>query len=73
MSYLLQSLAWTILVPPYALGLRLGSSLTDTQAVGIGIGVWLVTVLLAELQRRPGFRQGPAEWSLHRMTYGSRT
>lgn len=70
-SYLLQSLAWAILVPPYALGL--GSSLTDAQAVGIGIGVWLVTVLLAELQRRAGFRQGPAEWLLRRMTYGSRT
>ena len=70
-SYLLQSLAWAIIVPPYALGL--GASLTDAQAVGIGTGVWLVTVLLAELQRRAGFRQGPAEWLLRRMTYGSRT
>jgi uncharacterized membrane protein YeiB len=70
-SYLLQSLAWAILIPPYALGL--GPNLTDAQAVGIGIGVWLVTVLLAELQRRAGFRQGPAEWLLRRMTYHSRS
>jgi uncharacterized protein len=70
-SYLLQSLVWAILIPPYALGL--GPNLTDAQAVGIGIGVWLVTVVLADLQRRAGFRQGPAEWLLRRMTYGSRT
>jgi uncharacterized membrane protein YeiB len=70
-SYLLQSVAWAIIVPPYALGL--GASLTDVQAVGLGVGVWLVTVLLAELQRRAGFRQGPAEWLLRRMTYDSRT
>ncbi|MUL41722.1 DUF418 domain-containing protein [Streptomonospora sp. PA3] len=66
--YLLQSVAWAALVPPYALGI--GSELSDAQAVALGAAVWLATVVLAEAMRRAGFRQGPAEWVLRRMTYG---
>ncbi|MDA8369072.1 MAG: DUF418 domain-containing protein [Nocardiopsaceae bacterium] len=67
-SYLLQSVVWALLIPPYTLGI--GPSLTDAQAVGIGAAVWLATVVLADIMRRTGFRQGPAEWFLRRMTYG---
>lgn len=66
--YLLQSVVWAVLIPPYAL--HLGARLTDTQAVGLGIAVWLATVIISDLQRRAGFRQGPTEWFLRRMTYG---
>ncbi|GAB3476426.1 DUF418 domain-containing protein [Nocardiopsis coralliicola] len=65
--YLLQSVAWAALVPPYALGIA--PSLTDAQAVALGAGVWLATVVLSDLLRRAGFEQGPAEWFLRRMTY----
>ena len=68
--YLLQSVAWAVLMPSYAFGLS--GALTDTQAVGLGITVWLVTVLIADLLRRAGFEQGPAEWLLRRMTYRKR-
>ena len=66
--YLLQSVAWAVLIPPYMLGIA--GSLTDAQAVGVGAAVWLGTVVLADLMRRAGFKQGPAEWFLRRMTYG---
>ncbi|WP_017595669.1 DUF418 domain-containing protein [Nocardiopsis potens] len=67
-SYLLQSVAWAVLIPPYMLGVA--GSLTDAQAVGLGVAVWLATVVLSDLMRRAGFKQGPAEWFLRRMTYG---
>ncbi|MFW5419889.1 DUF418 domain-containing protein [Nocardiopsis sp. CNT-189] len=66
--YLLQSVAWAVLIPPYMLGVA--GSFTDAQAVGLGAAVWLATVVLADLMRRAGFKQGPAEWFLRRMTYG---
>ncbi|MFC4869674.1 DUF418 domain-containing protein [Streptomonospora arabica] len=66
--YLLQSAAWAVLVPTYALGL--GPGWNDTGAVALGAGVWLATVLLADAMRRAGLRGGPAEWLLRRMTYG---
>lgn len=68
--YLLQSVAWAVLVPSYALGIA--GSLTDAQAVGTGAAVWLATVMLADLMRRASFEQGPAEWFLRRMTYRQR-
>lgn len=68
--YLLQSVAWALLIPPYALGI--GQDLTDAQAVVMGAAVWLATVLVADLIRRAGFEQGPAEWFLRRMTYRQR-
>ena len=66
--YLFQSVVWAVLIPPYAL--HLGARLTDTQAVGLGVAVWLATVVGSDLQRRAGFQQGPTEWFLRRMTYG---
>ncbi|WP_017624772.1 DUF418 domain-containing protein [Nocardiopsis chromatogenes] len=67
--YLLQSVAWLVLMPAYTLGLA--AELGDAAAVGIGAAVWLATVALADLMRRAGFKQGPAEWFLRRMTYGN--
>ncbi|GAB3464427.1 DUF418 domain-containing protein [Streptomonospora sediminis] len=67
-SYLLQSVAWAILIPPYALGI--GPALSDAQGVALGAGVWLATVVAADAMRRAGFRRGPAEWFLRRMSYG---
>ncbi|MFI6576181.1 DUF418 domain-containing protein [Nocardiopsis sp. NPDC050513] len=66
--YLLQSVAWAVLMPTYALGVM--GSLSDAQAVGVGVAVWLATVVVADLLRRAGDRQGPAEWVLRRLTYG---
>ncbi|MGI5119244.1 DUF418 domain-containing protein [Marinactinospora thermotolerans] len=66
--YLLQSVAWAVLIPPYALGI--GPALGDAEGVALGAAVWLATVVAADLMRRAGFRQGPAEWFLRRMTYG---
>lgn len=69
--YLLQSVAWLAVVPPYTLGI--GAALSDAQAVALGAAVWLATVVLADSLRRAGFRRGPAEWFLRRMTYGRPT
>lgn len=65
--YLLQSVAWLVLFAPYLLDLAPGMS--DATAVAIGAGVWLATVVLADLMRRAGWR-GPAEAALRRLTYG---
>lgn len=65
--YLLQSVAWLVLGAPYLLGL--GNSMSDVAALAMGIGVWLLTVLLADVMRRKGIR-GPAEVFYRRMTYG---
>ncbi|RKS05097.1 putative membrane protein YeiB [Nocardiopsis sp. Huas11] len=65
--YLLQSVAWGVLFMPYTLDLARG--LSDAAAVLVGVAVWLVTVVLADLMRRVGLR-GPAEAFLRRRTYG---
>ncbi|ADD44383.1 DUF418 domain-containing protein [Stackebrandtia nassauensis] len=65
-SYLLQSVAWMILFPPYLVGW--GPQLSAASAVAVGAGVWLATVLIAELMRRKGWR-GPAERALRNRTY----
>ncbi|MDA0566025.1 DUF418 domain-containing protein [Streptomonospora sp. S1-112] len=67
-AYLLQSVVWAALIPPYAL--NIAPHLSDAQAVGLGAAVWLGTVVVCDILRRTGFRQGPAEWFLRRMTYG---
>ncbi|GII01600.1 DUF418 domain-containing protein [Planobispora takensis] len=65
-SYLLQSVLFVALLPPYTIGLggRLGSAAT----VALAIGVWAATVAVAEFMRRTGAR-GPAETLLRRLTY----
>jgi uncharacterized membrane protein YeiB len=67
--YLLQSVAFVALFAPFTLGL--GGRLGDAAASALAIGTWLVTVLLAELMRRAGWR-GPAEQLLRRLTYTAR-
>lgn len=66
--YLLQSVAWVVLVPSYTLGVL--PTLGDAQAVGLGAAVWLATVVIAAALHRAGFRRGPVEWFLRRVTYG---
>jgi uncharacterized protein len=64
--YLLQSVAWLLLYEPYLADL--GSALSSTAAAAVGLGVWLATVLLADLLGRAGL-PGPAEALLRRLTY----
>jgi uncharacterized membrane protein YeiB len=64
--YLLQSVAWLVLGAPYMLGL--GNSMSDLGALGMGVAVWLFTVLVADYMGRKGIR-GPAEVFYRRMTY----
>ncbi|WP_431924830.1 DUF418 domain-containing protein [Nonomuraea jabiensis] len=65
--YLFQAVAWVVLFYPFTLGLRDGVSFTVT--FGIAVGVWLLSIVLAEWLRAVGHR-GPAEVFLRRMSYG---
>ena len=64
--YLAQSLAWFLLFEPYLADL--GGELGVAAAATVGLGVWLVTVLAADVLGRLGL-PGPAEALLHRLTY----
>lgn len=64
-GYLAQSLLFTVLLPPFALGL--GRSLTPTAALLLGTAVWVVTLLGAALLERRTL-PGPAE-AVHRRLY----
>ncbi|MFI7495767.1 DUF418 domain-containing protein [Kocuria sp. M4R2S49] len=64
-GYLAQSVLFTVLLPPFALGL--GRSLTPTAALLLGSAVWLVTLLGAALLERRGL-PGPAE-TVHRRLF----
>lgn len=64
--YLLQSVAWLVLFMPYTFDVT--GRLSDFQAVLVGVVVWAVTVVLADLMRRAGMR-GPAEAFLRNRTY----
>lgn len=65
--YLLQSVAWMGLGAPYLLGL--GNTMPDIAALGMGVAVWVSTVLVADWMRRRGIR-GPAEVVYRKLTYG---
>lgn len=65
--YLLQSVAWMGLGAPYLLGL--GNTMPDIAALGMGVAVWVSTVLAADWMRRRGIR-GPAEVAYRKLTYG---
>lgn len=64
-GYLAQSLLFTVLLPPFALGL--GRSLTPTAALLLGTAVWAATLLGAALLERRTL-PGPAE-AVHRRLY----
>lgn len=66
--YLAQSVAFVALLPAWTLGL--GAVATPSQAALLGLGVWLVTVVVATVSERAGVR-GPAETLLRRLTYGA--
>nr|WP_240898889.1 DUF418 domain-containing protein [Kocuria sediminis] len=64
-GYIAQSVLFTVLMPPFALGL--GRALTPTAALLLGTAVWLVTLLGAVLLERRGLR-GPVE-TVHRRLF----
>jgi uncharacterized protein len=49
--------------------LGLGHTMSDLGTVGMGVAVWLATVILCDAMERRGVR-GPAEVALRRLTYG---
>ncbi|UUV27895.1 DUF418 domain-containing protein [Amycolatopsis roodepoortensis] len=63
-AYLFQSVAWLILAPPFMLGLA-GQTFV---AAACGLGVWLVTVVVAYLMHRRSYR-GPAEILVRKLAY----
>ncbi|GIH97293.1 DUF418 domain-containing protein [Planobispora siamensis] len=65
-SYLLQSVAFVALLPPYTIGL--GGWLGSAATVALALGTWAATVVVAESMRRAGVR-GPAETLLRRLAY----
>ncbi|WP_246149067.1 DUF418 domain-containing protein [Nonomuraea turkmeniaca] len=67
--YLFQSVVWVTLFYPFTLGLSDDMSFTAT--FGLAIGVWLLSILLAEGMRVAGYR-GPAEVLLRSLSYRSR-
>jgi len=68
-GYLAQSLIFVPLLSAWGLGL--GAHLTSATAMLVGIGVWLLTVVVAYRLDVAGVR-GPAEVLLRRLTYGGR-
>lgn len=67
--YLAQSVAFVALLPAWSAGLGEGARLWQTALVGLG--AWLVILLVAAASDRAGLR-GPAEVLLRRLTYGPR-
>ena len=65
--YLAQSVVWLLAFAPFAadLGQRLGTAAT----AGLAVATWALTVGLAELLRRAGWR-GPFEALFRRVVYG---
>ncbi|MFD1540766.1 DUF418 domain-containing protein [Nonomuraea guangzhouensis] len=64
--YLFQSVVWVVLFYPFTLNLRDDMGCAATFAIAIGI--WLVSILLAEWMRVAGYR-GPAEVLMRRLSY----
>ncbi|MEU4193656.1 DUF418 domain-containing protein [Kribbella sp. NPDC026611] len=65
-GYLFQSVSWMVLLAPFTLDLRLGS--TAYTAALIAIGVWVTSVLGAYAMSKRSYR-GPAETLLRRLVY----
>lgn len=68
-GYLAQSLFFVPVLAAWGLGL--GAHLTSATAMLVGIGVWLLTVVVAHRLDLAGIR-GPAEVLLRRLTYRPR-
>jgi uncharacterized protein len=68
--YLAQSVAFVALLPAWTLGW--GAHAGVWQAALVGLGTWLVILVIAVLSDRAGYR-GPAEVVLRRLTYGRRS
>jgi len=68
-GYLFQSVAWLVLVPPFAVALGTRVASPTFAAAGSALAVWLISVVVADLMRRRSYR-GPAELLLRRLTYG---
>ncbi|MEV0378765.1 DUF418 domain-containing protein [Nonomuraea sp. NPDC050643] len=66
--YLFQSIAFVVIFYPFGLGLE--DDLGLAGATAVATGTWVVSLLLADLMRRVGYR-GPAEILLRRLTYAS--
>ncbi|WP_235855064.1 DUF418 domain-containing protein [Nonomuraea aridisoli] len=64
--YLLQSVVFVALLPPYTAGL--GGRLGPAATAALALLTWAGIVVMAELMRRTGAR-GPAETLLRRLTY----
>ncbi len=64
--YLFQSVVFVALLAPWTLGL--GATISTGVVALLALGTWLVSVALADLLRRAGWR-GPAEIVLRRLTY----
>ncbi|MGW7480821.1 DUF418 domain-containing protein [Nonomuraea muscovyensis] len=64
--YLFQSVVFVLVFYPY--GLALQDDLGLAGATGVAAATWVVSVALAELMRRAGYR-GPAEILLRRLAY----
>ncbi|MCK2221755.1 DUF418 domain-containing protein [Actinomadura sp. ATCC 31491] len=67
--YLFQAAVWVALFYPFTLSLH--DDLGFAAALGIAIGVWALSVVLADAMRALGHR-GPAELLLRRLTYRQR-
>ncbi|MBP2365307.1 DUF418 domain-containing protein [Pseudonocardia parietis] len=67
-GYVAQSLVWALVLA--ASGLAVGAHLSSWSALLVGIGTWLLTVVVAHRMDRAGVR-GPAETLLRRLTYRS--
>ncbi|HWD79493.1 MAG TPA: DUF418 domain-containing protein, partial [Kribbella sp.] len=65
-GYLFQSVSWIVLLAPFTLDLRFGS--TAYTAALVAIGVWLTSVVAAYAMSRRSYR-GPAETLLRRLVY----
>jgi uncharacterized membrane protein YeiB len=65
-GYLFQSVSWMILLAPFTLDLRFGS--TAYTAALAAIGVWIVSVITAYTMSRRSYR-GPAETLLRKLVY----
>ena len=65
-GYLFQSISWMVLLAPFTVDLRFGS--TAYTAALIAVGVWVVSVIGAYAMSRRSYR-GPAETLLRHLVY----